>query len=65
MERALFAVWPRLATALPWLELGELPTPVQAISALARELGASAELYVKRDDQSSSLYGGNKVRTLE
>jgi D-cysteine desulfhydrase len=34
------------------------------VPALERELGA-APLYLKRDDLSSPIYGGNKVRTLE
>ncbi len=51
---------------LPWAELGEFPTPVSSLIGLARALGApELELYEKRDDVSSSVYGGNKVRTLE
>lgn len=46
--------------------LGDLPTPVEARPDLAR---AAAErtslLFVKRDDRTSPIYGGNKVRTLE
>jgi D-cysteine desulfhydrase len=37
---------------------------VERLTALERELGA-APLYVKRDDVSSPVYGGNKIRTLE
>src|SRR6185437_10616632 len=33
------------------------------LEALARELGG--EIWVKREDRSSPVYGGNKVRTLE
>ncbi|MCL2776753.1 MAG: pyridoxal-phosphate dependent enzyme [Polyangiaceae bacterium] len=44
------------------LVLGSFPTPV-APASLAGD--GTATLFVKRDDQSSSLYGGNKVRKLE
>jgi len=42
----------------PHLCLGQYPTPVQPLPFL----GAA---WVKREDQSSPIYGGNKVRTLE
>src|SRR5688572_4214692 len=48
---------------MPWVELGEFPTPVTPFPAgagMPENLG-----YVKRDDLSSPVYGGNKVRTLE
>ena len=41
-----------------------LPTPVEPLPVLARELGVRS-LWVKRDDLTSSVYGGNKVRKLE
>jgi D-cysteine desulfhydrase len=44
--------------------LTELPTPVRRMSALERELGADS-LWVKCDDRSGRLYGGNKPRKLE
>jgi len=46
--------------SLPWVELGDFPTPVDRV-----DLGRRGALWVKRDDLSSPLYGGNKVRTLE
>jgi D-cysteine desulfhydrase len=46
--------------------LGELPTPVQRLDRLEEALGADApSVYIKRDDLSGGLYGGNKVRKLE
>lgn len=56
--------FPTLAGTLPWLSLGELPTPLQDLPALATRLGVGT-LAVKRDDLSSPAYGGNKLRKLE
>ena len=44
--------------------LGNFPTPVQRLSNLERVLGFES-LWVKRDDLSGPLGGGNKVRKLE
>lgn len=41
---------------------GVYPTPVER---LARWSSATGELWIKRDDLTSTLYGGNKVRKLE
>ncbi len=51
-----------LLTSLPYVALGTLPTPLDRI-----ELGAPGlpEVFVKRDDLTSLVYGGNKVRKLE
>jgi 1-aminocyclopropane-1-carboxylate deaminase/D-cysteine desulfhydrase-like pyridoxal-dependent ACC family enzyme len=46
----------------PRLALGTYPTPVQHLAALSTE---HAELWVKRDDLTNPVYGGNKVRKLE
>ncbi|GMW06439.1 MAG: 1-aminocyclopropane-1-carboxylate deaminase [Nevskiales bacterium] len=61
---ALEAAFPALADTLPHIVLGALPTPVADTPALARALGVAA-LVVKRDDLTSPVYGGNKVRKLE
>jgi D-cysteine desulfhydrase len=60
----LEALLPRLAGIAPRLVLADLPTPVTLLSDLGRELGL-ADLLVKRDDATSRLYGGTKVRGLE
>lgn len=60
----LARAFPALADALPHLCLADLPTPLDDAPALAVELGLGA-LAVKRDDLTSPLYGGNKVRKLE
>ena len=44
------------------LSLARLPTPVERVPGL--DVGG-AEVWVKRDDLSSELYGGGKVRKLE
>jgi D-cysteine desulfhydrase len=55
---ALFRRFPNLRSVLPWVSLGDWPTPVE-------RLAGRDDMYVKREDISSALYGGNKVRTLE
>lgn len=47
----------------PKLTLSTLPTPLEKLETLSAELGL--ELYIKRDDLTSSAGGGNKVRKLE
>jgi 1-aminocyclopropane-1-carboxylate deaminase/D-cysteine desulfhydrase-like pyridoxal-dependent ACC family enzyme len=64
MPASLVFAWPRLGERLAQAPLGAFPTPVERLERLERELDCGP-LYVKRDDLSSSLYGGNKVRTLE
>lgn len=46
--------------ALPRVELTTLPTPLDEV-----ELAGLPAFRVKRDDLTSTLYGGNKVRKLE
>ncbi|GAB4204785.1 MAG: pyridoxal-phosphate dependent enzyme [Sandaracinaceae bacterium] len=53
--------WPKLA--LPRLPLVDAPTPLERSEGLSEALGG--ELWIKRDDLTSPLYGGNKVRKLE
>lgn len=60
---ALFRACPTLAGRVPWVRLGDWPTPVDRLVALNKHVGG--ELWVKRDDVSGPRYGGNKVRTLE
>lgn len=62
MSGALFARYPGLRSRLPWLPLATLPTPVEAWTPPADFRG---RLFVKRDDLTSPLYGGNKVRKFE
>jgi len=60
----LFKQYPLLREKLPYVSLGEFPTPVQKLDGIGRNLGMN-RLYIKRDDLSGSIYGGNKVRKLE
>lgn len=55
---ALAEVLPAVAARLPRLTLGVWPTPVE-------RLDLPGEVWTKREDVSSPLYGGNKVRCLE
>jgi D-cysteine desulfhydrase len=43
---------------VPWVRLGDWPTPVA-------RLELPGDVWVKREDLTSPVYGGNKVRTLE
>src|SRR6266850_7806574 len=49
---------------LPRFSLAQLPTPVEKLARLSRELGGP-ELLIKRDDQTGLALGGNKARKLE
>jgi 1-aminocyclopropane-1-carboxylate deaminase/D-cysteine desulfhydrase-like pyridoxal-dependent ACC family enzyme len=65
-DRTLLELVPALSGRVPLCPLGDFPTPVEAMSALEPIAGARVgSLYVKRDDLSSTVFGGNKVRTLE
>ena len=60
----IFQRYPHLSEHIPWLPLGKFPTPVHQLVKLGRVLGFDS-LWIKRDDQSGPLGGGNKVRKLE
>ena len=60
-DLALFRRFPKLA-ALPRASLIEAPTPIELLRIANIPDGA---LFVKRDDRSSPVYGGNKARKLE
>jgi 1-aminocyclopropane-1-carboxylate deaminase/D-cysteine desulfhydrase-like pyridoxal-dependent ACC family enzyme len=51
--------FPKLLRILNPIELCELPTPVEALPGLGNNA------WVKRDDLSNQLYGGNKTRKFE
>jgi D-cysteine desulfhydrase family pyridoxal phosphate-dependent enzyme len=49
---------------IPRIRLANLPTPIVELPRLSRELGGP-RIYIKRDDLTSLVLGGNKVRKLE
>ena len=52
-----------MSTDLPRFPLAHLPTPLEFLPRLSRELGP--RIYIKRDDQTGLAGGGNKTRKLE
>jgi len=60
----LFQHYPLLGHKLPYVSLCELPTPVHKLEGLGDDLGVD-HLYIKRDDLTGRVYGGNKIRKLE
>lgn len=62
--RHLDALVPGLAGIVRPVDLVHRPTPVSHEPALATRWGLG-ELWVKRDDLTSPVYGGSKVRNLE
>lgn len=56
----LFRYFPDLQRAIPWIDLGTRVAPVQRIAGLGFE-----NLWIKRTDRISTVYGGNKVSRLE
>ncbi len=60
----LFQHYPLLGHKLPYMPLCELPTPAHKLDGLEDDLGMH-HLYMKRDDLTGRVYGGNKIRKLE
>ena len=58
---ALEAVLPAVSRQVPRVSLGEWPTPIEPLAVS----GLQGLHFVKREDKSAALYGGNKVRCLE
>jgi 1-aminocyclopropane-1-carboxylate deaminase/D-cysteine desulfhydrase-like pyridoxal-dependent ACC family enzyme len=53
-----------LFSRFPRAPLAELPTPVVKLSRIGHTVGHD-RLFMKRDDLSGPVYGGNKIRKLE
>jgi len=49
---------------IPWLSLGDFPSGIEKLENMGNAHGFT-DLYIKRDDRNSQVYGGNKVRKLE
>lgn len=60
----LFEHYPPLRAKIPHVSLAEMPTPVHKLDRLGQDMGLN-HLYIKRDDVSGKVYGGNKIRKLE
>ena len=60
----LFLHYPMTRDRIPYVSFADLPTPVEKLDRMGSELGLE-QLYIKRDDLTSTTYGGNKVRKLE
>jgi D-cysteine desulfhydrase len=60
----LFEHFPALRKQLPYAQLADLPTPVERLVTLGGRIGVD-QLWVKRDDLTGKVYGGNKIRKLE
>ena len=54
----------RLLDSFPRFRLSHLPTPLERLGALSREL-EGVNLFIKRDDQTGLAFGGNKARKLD
>jgi D-cysteine desulfhydrase len=61
----LFELFPALRERVAWVSLGLLPTRVDDGGRVLSGLSLPGELWLKRDDLSSPIYGGNKLRLLE
>jgi len=63
-DLAIARAVPALRGALARAQLTRLPTRVHRLAQLGASVGAD-DLWIKRDDESGELYGGNKPRKLE
>lgn len=52
-----------LLHGIPSASLAQLPTPITALTSLAAHVGHPA-LFMKQDNLSGPIYGGNKIRKL-
>ena len=64
-QHALFRHLPQLKRQIAWRKLGNFPTPIHHGKYYLPNTKDPLTFYVKREDMSSTLYGGNKVRTLQ
>gem|GEM_PF-41690 len=63
-RRPLLEAYPGLKK-IPWMPLMDgIPTPVQLLQNLSAEF-PGYQVWIKRDDLTSSIYGGNKPRKFE
>jgi D-cysteine desulfhydrase family pyridoxal phosphate-dependent enzyme len=55
---------PTMKVSVRPIQFAHLPTPVESLPKLSRELGITS-IMIKRDDQTGLAFGGNKTRKLE
>ncbi len=55
----------RAASHLPRVDLAHLPTPLEEVPRFADFLDGGVRIFVKRDDCTGTLFGGNKTRHNE
>src|SRR5438105_8123794 len=53
-----------IVARLPRVDLAHLPTPLEEVPRFAERLGG-VRIYIKRDDYTGLLFGGNKTRHNE
>lgn len=63
MNNLLAQDFPVIGRRLPIIELCQLPTPVTIHDVRINQCGR--QIFIKHDDLSGAIYGGNKVRKLE
>jgi D-cysteine desulfhydrase family pyridoxal phosphate-dependent enzyme len=51
--------------SIPRLSLANFMTPVERCDQIQKEFPGSPQIYIKRDDSTGFLIGGNKIRKLE
>ncbi len=62
-EIPLFRKYPKLRS-IPWVSVINSPTPIHKMEQTSKELNHKA-IWVKRDDLTHDIYGGNKPRKYE
>ena len=62
-EIPLFKQYPKLKE-IPWVSVINFPTPIHRMEQTSKELNHN-EIWVKRDDLTHDVYGGNKPRKYE
>jgi 1-aminocyclopropane-1-carboxylate deaminase/D-cysteine desulfhydrase-like pyridoxal-dependent ACC family enzyme len=59
----IFSKYPELKDNVSFKSFGNYPSDVDYLKSLSKKMGS--EIYIKRDDNASSIYGGNKCRMME
>ena len=65
MNRPLLDAYKSLKAKIAYTPLIDAPTPVERFESNVMNVPDLEGLWIKRDDKTSAIYGGNKVRKLE